>query len=353
MKSPKWIRIVPAMVALALGGAIALASGAAAGEARLAPLTAPEGRQDDRQVLAQQGQQELQGIEERGREMERAAAAMKEAEKAAQRAIEKAVAARKVFEQAMQREMEKTEAARKELENAVAQRERLNRDAQQEAQRIEAARRELAAAAAAQQEAEKAAAAKRELERTQAARRAAESAESERQAAEQASAAKREFDRAEVARRQAEIAAAARRASEQAAAAKRESDRTEAARREAQAAARQEMEKLAAAARQAGSIGMLQKDIEAIAIVPSDQETWYLRGLELERVGKLRAAMEMYKAAAENNNRFAQKKLGDIYGTGNAEIERDYQTSLKWYRRAQTDGLEILNRPFTYPGVRR
>jgi TPR repeat protein len=76
-------------------------------------------------------------------------------------------------------------------------------------------------------------------------------------------------------------------------------------------------------------------------------------GLELERRGDLRAAMEMYKEAAESNNRFAQRKLGDIYGTGNAAVERDYQTSLKWYRRAQTDGLDIPNRPFTFPGVRR
>ena len=107
------------------------------------------------------------------------------------------------------------------------------------------------------------------------------------------------------------------------------------------------------AGRERERITALPSDIEKIGMVPNGQEALYLSGLELERRGDLRAAMEMYKEAAENNNRFAQRKLGDIYGTGNSFVKRDYQTSLKWYQRAQTDGLEIPNRPFSFPGVRR
>lgn len=309
-----WDRAGTIVAAMALGATIAVAGGAAADAPLLSrsggadeglrqgtgpqPYTLPASGDARRapEIVAQLGQQDLQKAEAGRREMERAAAAMMEAERAAQQALERAVAARKVFEQAMQREMEKTEAARKELENAIAEREVLKKAAQQEAERIEAARRELEAVAAARKEAEKAAAAKREL------------------------------DRAEAARREAETAATA---------------------------ARKEVEKAAAARMERERIAALHKDIERFGVVPNSQEVRYLRGLELERRGEMRVAMEMYKEAAESNNRFAQRKLGDIYGTGNAVVERDYQTSLKWYQRAQTDGLDIPNRPFTFPGVRR
>ena len=48
----------------------------------------------------------------------------------------------------------------------------------------------------------------------------------------------------------------------------------------------------------------------------------------------------------------AQKKLGDIYGSGHGDVQRDYETSLRWYQRAREQGIEIPQ-PFSYPGVRR
>lgn len=210
---------------------------------------------------------------------------------------------------------------------------------QQELQKAEAGRREMERAAAAMMEAEKAA--QQALEKAVAARKIFERAM------------QREVEKTEAARKELENALAEREVLKKAA--QQEAEKIEAARRELEtvAAARKEAEKAAVAGRELGRIAALQKDIETIAMVPNGQEARYLLGLELERRGELRAAMEMYKEAAESDNRFAQRKLGDIYGTGNAAVERDYQTSLKWYRRAQTDGLEIPNRPFTFPGVRR
>jgi len=78
----------------------------------------------------------------------------------------------------------------------------------------------------------------------------------------------------------------------------------------------------------------------------------YQEGVELERRGDLRAAVAAYQQAGESGHALAQKKLGDFYGTGNDVIERDYETSLRWYERARQQGVDTP-KPFSYPGVRR
>ena len=78
----------------------------------------------------------------------------------------------------------------------------------------------------------------------------------------------------------------------------------------------------------------------------------YSDGLELERKGEPQAAMLAYLDAAESGNGLAQKRLGDIYGTGTAYAERDYGLALKWYERARAQGVEIP-KPFTYSGLRQ
>jgi TPR repeat protein len=88
-------------------------------------------------------------------------------------------------------------------------------------------------------------------------------------------------------------------------------------------------------------------------LAPSEAEARYQDGLRLERGGDLHAAVNAYLAAAVSGHGMAQRKLGDIYGTGKGGIERDYMASLKWYERSQEQGIEILNKPFVYPGVRR
>lgn len=75
-------------------------------------------------------------------------------------------------------------------------------------------------------------------------------------------------------------------------------------------------------------------------------------GLELERKGETQAAMLAYLDAAESGNGPAQKRLGDIYGTGTVFAERDYGLALKWYERARAQGVEIP-KPFTYTGLRQ
>ena len=67
----------------------------------------------------------------------------------------------------------------------------------------------------------------------------------------------------------------------------------------------------------------------------------YQDGLELERKGDLQGAMSAFLKAGESGNGLAQRKLGQIYDSGNAVVPRDYQTSLKWYEKARLQGVKI------------
>ncbi len=94
----------------------------------------------------------------------------------------------------------------------------------------------------------------------------------------------------------------------------------------------------------------------AMASSPSEGENGteasYQQGLRLEHRGDVKGAVEAYRLAADGGHGMAQRKLGDIYGTGKDGVERDYETSLRWYWRTQEQGIDIP-KPFIYPGVRR
>jgi len=91
----------------------------------------------------------------------------------------------------------------------------------------------------------------------------------------------------------------------------------------------------------------------AAATWPRESEARYQEGLNLERRGDLRAAVDAYREAADSGHGMAQRKLGDIYGTGKDGVERDYENSLRWYTRTRDQGIDVPNKPFVYPGVRR
>jgi pilus assembly protein FimV len=83
------------------------------------------------------------------------------------------------------------------------------------------------------------------------------------------------------------------------------------------------------------------------ALTPAQAADRHQQGLQAERSGDTGAAMAAYLAAAESGHGPAQKRLGDIYNTGNALVKRDYETALKWYQKAREQGIEIP-RPLTH-----
>ena len=86
----------------------------------------------------------------------------------------------------------------------------------------------------------------------------------------------------------------------------------------------------------------------SVSLSPAEAAQRYREGEDLERKRDLRGAYDAYLAAGEAGDGLAQKKLGDLYNEGNAAVERDYETALRWYHRARAQGIEIPT-PITYP----
>lgn len=80
------------------------------------------------------------------------------------------------------------------------------------------------------------------------------------------------------------------------------------------------------------------------ASVPLGQEQaarHYREGLALEQKGDDRGAFQAFLASGEAGYGPAQRRLGQIYDKGNSAVQRDYQTSLRWYQKAREQGVEI------------
>jgi FimV-like protein len=76
-------------------------------------------------------------------------------------------------------------------------------------------------------------------------------------------------------------------------------------------------------------------------LTPKEAAARYKDGLERERKGDLQGALSAFLQAGESGNGLAQRRLGQIYDSGNAVVPRDYQTSLKWYQKAREQGVSI------------
>jgi FimV-like protein len=89
----------------------------------------------------------------------------------------------------------------------------------------------------------------------------------------------------------------------------------------------------------------------AALLTPQQASARYEEGVAADRKGEHAAALAAFLAAGESGHGLAQKRLGDIYNTGNEVVRRDYETALRWYRKAREQGIEIP-RPLTRPPVR-
>ena len=61
----------------------------------------------------------------------------------------------------------------------------------------------------------------------------------------------------------------------------------------------------------------------------------------MERKGDDQGALKAYLEAGEAGYGLAQRKLGQIYDKGNTAVQRDYQSSLRWYQKAREQGVEL------------
>jgi TPR repeat protein len=70
----------------------------------------------------------------------------------------------------------------------------------------------------------------------------------------------------------------------------------------------------------------------------------YVAGQAMERRKDEKGAFIAYLEAAEGGYPPAQRRLGEIYDSGNSAVERNYSESIRWYEKAR-EGGEIIPPP--------
>jgi pilus assembly protein FimV len=83
------------------------------------------------------------------------------------------------------------------------------------------------------------------------------------------------------------------------------------------------------------------KPIVAPPPTPEAAARRYREGLALERKGDDEGALKAFLESGEAGYGLAQRKLGQIYDTGNSAVKRDFQASVRWYQKAREQGVEI------------
>jgi len=77
------------------------------------------------------------------------------------------------------------------------------------------------------------------------------------------------------------------------------------------------------------------------AVATSEAARQHAAGLALEKRGDDHGAFTAYLAAAEQGHPPAQRKLGEIYDSGNSAVKRNYEESIRWYQKAREGGEDI------------
>lgn len=67
----------------------------------------------------------------------------------------------------------------------------------------------------------------------------------------------------------------------------------------------------------------------------------HVQGLTLERRGDDQGAFIAFLDAAERGYPPAQRRVGEIYDTGNSAVERNYEESIRWIQKAREGGEQF------------
>ena len=74
----------------------------------------------------------------------------------------------------------------------------------------------------------------------------------------------------------------------------------------------------------------------------------HVSGLALEHGGDEQGAFIAFLDAAEQGYPPAQRRLGEIYDSGNSAVKRNFEESIRWYQKAR-EGGEVIPAPKPYP----
>ena len=67
----------------------------------------------------------------------------------------------------------------------------------------------------------------------------------------------------------------------------------------------------------------------------------FAAGQAMEQRKDEKGAFVAYLDAAEGGYPPAQRRLGEIYDSGNSAVKRDYEESIRWYQKAREGGEQI------------
>jgi len=67
----------------------------------------------------------------------------------------------------------------------------------------------------------------------------------------------------------------------------------------------------------------------------------HVEGITLAHRGDDRGAFIAFLDAAEHGYPPSQRRLGEIYDSGNSAVERNYEESIRWYQKAREGGEEL------------
>jgi len=71
----------------------------------------------------------------------------------------------------------------------------------------------------------------------------------------------------------------------------------------------------------------------------------------MERRGDNQGAFVAFLEAAEGGYPPSQRRLGEIYDSGNSAVVRNYSESIRWYERAREGGEDIPPQKSPYPVI--
>jgi TPR repeat protein len=104
------------------------------------------------------------------------------------------------------------------------------------------------------------------------------------------------------------------------------------------------MKRLLAGLALAALVGCVQAPPRA-PMSPEGAAQRHAEGLALQQGGNEKAAFAAFLEAAEHGYPPAQRRLGEIYDSGNSAVERDYIASIRWFEKAREGGEQLPAQP--------
>jgi TPR repeat protein len=83
----------------------------------------------------------------------------------------------------------------------------------------------------------------------------------------------------------------------------------------------------------------------------TEAEQRFAAGQALELSKDDKGAFVAYMDAAEGGYPPAQRRLGEIYDSGNSAVKRDYEESIRWYQKAREGGEQIPPPKSPFPAL--